>query len=125
MTNQPASQQTFTIGALGDSISVAFNAEREGNNEAHSWSTGNLDLSHGASHFRRLQRFFPAMDVRAANYAVSGARAADLRGQVDQLLAHTPDYVTLLMGANDLARCGWRASMGSCWTSSWTIPAVR
>ncbi len=94
----------FTIGALGDSISIAFNAEKSGANAEHSWASGNVDATRGASHFRRLQRLFPALDVRAVNTAFNGARATDLKAQVDRLLVTPPDYVTCLIGANDLPR---------------------
>ncbi len=93
---------SLTIGALGDSISVAFNAEASGDNAAHSWTTGDRDLEAGASHLTRLRRLFPALDVRAVNVAVAGARATDLAAQAERLLPWQPDYVTLLIGANDL-----------------------
>ena len=96
---------TFTIGALGDSITAAFNAESPGDNALHSWSTGNADVVSGKSHFVRLTGIFPHLDVRAANVAMTGARAADLATQVDRLLPERPDYVTILIGANDLTEC--------------------
>jgi lysophospholipase L1-like esterase len=90
----------FTVGALGDSISVAFNAVNAGDNAEHSWATGDSD----SSHLQRLRRRFTELDVRAVNTAFNGARAADLRGQVDRLVQSEPDYVTMMIGANDLVR---------------------
>lgn len=93
----------FTIGALGDSITTAFNAEKPGDNATLSWSTG----SESDGHALRLSKLLPHLDVRTINAAVAGSRARDLEAQVDRLLRDIPnnvtlDYVTLLVGANDL-----------------------
>jgi len=89
---------TFKLGVLGDSISVAHNAEALGSNESHSWATGL-----GGSHLTRIQRLFPDLAVKSFNMAVTGAKSSDLKLQVDQLLKLRPDYVTLMIGANDLS----------------------
>lgn len=94
---------TFQIGALGDSISVGFNADVNGLNEHHSWSTRDLELVDGGSHLTRIRRIYPDLKVKAVNVAAVGAKSADLSGQVDRLLqVNVPDYVTLMIGANDL-----------------------
>lgn len=41
---------------------------------------------------------------RSWNYAVSGARMADLSGQMAQAAARTPALVTVMVGANDACR---------------------
>jgi lysophospholipase L1-like esterase len=100
-----ASKTVFNLGALGDSISVAYNADRLGANHAASWTTGHDLPQAGASHFQRIQQTFPEFLVRQQNEAFNGARATDLAVQVERLLSNvTPDYVTLLVGANDLVR---------------------
>ncbi len=95
-------KHVFTVGALGDSITTAFNADRPGDNALHSWATGSDEGAPEKSHFRRLAQLYPTLSVRSVNVAVAGSRAADLHGQVDRLVRETPDYVTLLIGANDL-----------------------
>jgi lysophospholipase L1-like esterase len=89
----------MTLGALGDSITAAYNASTSGNNPSHSWATGDAGVG---SHKVRLERIFPNLEVIPVNHAVAGARADALAGQVSQLLTSAPDYVTLLIGANDL-----------------------
>jgi lysophospholipase L1-like esterase len=91
----------FTIGALGDSITTAFNAERSGDDVAASWATGGERV---LGHAHRLAAALPALTVRSVNAARAGAQAQDLELQVDRLLPSAPDYVTLLVGANDLTR---------------------
>ena len=74
-----------------------------------SWSTG-AKLG-GHSHLERLTQL-NGTTIPSLNAAVSGARARDLSAQVDNLLEWSnnsinqsaPDYVTLLIGANDA--CG-------------------
>ncbi len=90
----------FLLGCLGDSISVAFNAERPGDNPEHAWAAEH--------HAARLSGLFPELGIETLNAAFNGAQAADLRAQVDRLAPRAPDYVTLLIGANDLAR--WLAA---------------
>lgn len=92
----------LTIGALGDSITTAFNAAQSSDNLDLSWSTGKSRTGKLSSHAARLERIFPAYDIKSTNVAVTGSRAAALSGQTNRLLEITPDYVTLLIGANDL-----------------------
>ena len=92
---------TFTIGALGDSITTAFNAAASANNPSHSWVTGDAGV---VSHRVRLMKAFPSLQVIPHNVAVAGARGDSLAGQVTSLLVRPPppDYVSILIGANDL-----------------------
>lgn len=92
----------FTIGAIGDSITAGFNAETVGDNNRHSWSTGEFQSQTNASHRDRLVKFFPNLEINTLNAAVSGAKAAALASQVTRISSMTPDYVTILVGANDL-----------------------
>ena len=85
------------MAALGDSITRAFAAcERGGDCVEASWATGTAEGLD--SHAQRLGIDDPA-DV--ANLAVSGARVAGLAGQVRAAVAARPEYVTVLIGAND------------------------
>ena len=90
----------FLFGAMGDSITTGFNAESASDNLIHSWATGAANVG---SHKDRLERVFPGLKVVPVNAAVAGARADALVSQVTRLLAvGVPDYVTILIGANDL-----------------------
>lgn len=105
MLASPAlAEEPLVMGALGDSITAGFNAQRVGDNRELSWSTGN-----GAaivSHLKRLSQLRQT-PVTGHNEAIAGAVANDLNRQVTRLLAKNPDYVTLAIGANDV--CGWPA----------------
>ena len=85
------------MAALGDSITRAFAAcGRGGDCVETSWATGTADDLD--SHWQRLD-----VDEREANHnlAVSGARVAGLESQVQAAIRLRPDYVTVLIGAND------------------------
>jgi lysophospholipase L1-like esterase len=86
-----------TMAALGDSITRAFaSCGRVGDCVEASWATGTaagLD-----SHWERLGN---RDGERAHNVAVSGARVTHLAAQVEDAVRVRPDYVTILIGAND------------------------
>ncbi len=89
------------MAALGDSITRAFAAcDRGGDCVGSSWATGTAqDVD---SHRQRLD-----LDGDAAhNLAVSGSRVADLAAQVRAAERVRPDYVTVLIGANDACAPG-------------------
>jgi lysophospholipase L1-like esterase len=90
----------FVMGTLGDSISAGFNADRLGDNRHLNWSTGTQINSHLAkiSNLRREK-------VEAYNEAIVGSHSHHLDRQVNRLLKHNPDYVTITVGANDV--CHW------------------
>jgi lysophospholipase L1-like esterase len=85
------------MAALGDSITRAFAAcQRAGDCVEQSWATGTAeDLD---SHWRRLGH---GSGKGSHNLAVSGARVAGLSAQVRAAVEVRPDYVTVLIGAND------------------------
>jgi lysophospholipase L1-like esterase len=86
------------MAALGDSITRAFAAcGRGGDCVETSWATGTADGL--GSHWQRLDA-----EGREGNHnlAVSGARVADLPWQVQAAVRVRPDYVTVLIGANDV-----------------------
>ena len=85
------------MAALGDSVTRAFAAcGRGGDCVETSWATGTIkDLD---SHAQRLTIANPD---RSHNLAVSGARVSGLASQVEAAVWARPDYVTVLIGAND------------------------
>jgi lysophospholipase L1-like esterase len=85
------------MAALGDSITRAYAAcGRAGDCVEMSWATGTAeDLE---SHAQRLD---VDQRVRSHNLAVSGAQVAGLATQVQAAVRTRPDYVTVLIGAND------------------------
>ena len=87
----------WSMAALGDSITRGFAAcGRSGDCVEMSWSTGTAeDLR---SHRQRLDLDNPEGNH---NLAVSGARVAGLAAQARSAVQARPDYVTVLIGAND------------------------
>jgi lysophospholipase L1-like esterase len=97
-TNLPSS-----MASIGDSISAGYGAclvltdcYRD------SWATG--DGAMVASHYRRILAGNKAIEGHAANFAHSGATAADLIGQADEAAAFKPGYLTVMIGSNDACR---------------------
>ena len=99
-----AEADRIVIGAVGDSITQAANSTSLGNKPRLSWSTGDSSNGQVNSHYHRLQNDL-GFEVEAHNASVSGAVAEDIADQVEDLRDATPDYVTFLIGANDL--CAW------------------
>jgi hypothetical protein len=93
------------IAALGDSISTGFASCLVLTScERNSWSTG--DGIRVRSHYRRLLDQNPAIRGRTYNHARPGARADALAGQAQAAVRDRVDYVTVLIGANDVCRGG-------------------
>lgn len=96
------SDKPYVVGSLGDSISAGFNSYRLGDNRNLNWSTG---LDHQVlSHAKRLAAIV-GRRVEVHNEAFVGAVSKDLPREVERLVRYKPDYVTILIGANDL--CNW------------------
>ena len=89
-----------SIASTGDSITRAFNDcwLPYVDCPAASWTTGTSSYSH----YRRIQAVNPAITGRTSNHAVTGADMADLNGQVQGVVGRGAEYVTILMGANDV-----------------------
>ena len=100
----PVSAATFprVMASTGDSITRAFNTGfwPLTDNPAASWSTGTD--SRVNSHYRRLLAISPSGKLTAYNDARSGAWMSDLNGQMASVVSQGADYVTVLMGANDV-----------------------
>ena len=93
--DQPAAPKA--MAALGDSITRAFAAcDRIGDCVEASWATGTVEQLN--SHSQRLDLDDPDSNH---NLAVSGAQVADLASQAEAAVSMRPDYVTVLIGAND------------------------
>ena len=87
------------MASLGDSITRAFNACGWFYDcTARSWSTGNYSSVN--SHYLRIRTKSPSLV--AYNDAVSGAEMIDLNGQAQTAVSQGVNYVTILMGANDV-----------------------
>ena len=96
--------ESFVTGAMGDSITRAFDAARPLDNPALSWSTGDDMFGRVESHLVKIQKIRGGK-VSGYNEARSGGRSIEMPGQAADLIKRRPDYVTILIGANDL--CDW------------------
>ncbi|HUF06578.1 MAG TPA: carboxypeptidase regulatory-like domain-containing protein [Candidatus Binatia bacterium] len=92
-----AEPKPASMAATGDSITRAFNLcfFPFSDCPARSWSTGSNSTV--KSHAYRLE-----ITGSAYNDAVSGAKMADLPGQATTVSGRNVDYVTVLMGGNDV-----------------------
>lgn len=98
-----AEQGVFSFGSLGDSITTGFNSTGWGNRLRDSWAVGTSSRT-VLSHFLRLQNGL-SEKILVNNEAQTGARSRDIIRQAKALAIHKPDYVTLLIGGNDV--CSW------------------
>ena len=89
-----------SIASTGDSITRAYNDcwFPYVDCPSASWSTGTSSYSH----YRRIQSVNPGITGRSSNHAVTGADMADLAGQIQGAIGRGAQYVTVLMGANDV-----------------------
>lgn len=102
-TAQAAPPLPTSMSAVGDSISRGFDATVWGcflvDCPQHAWTTGTSTSVD--SHYERLLRMSPGIRGRVWNDARTGAKMADLAGQLATVAARDVGYVTVLMGAND------------------------
>ncbi|HEX6291922.1 MAG TPA: SGNH/GDSL hydrolase family protein [Herpetosiphonaceae bacterium] len=91
-----------SMASTGDSITRAFNTGSNGFIDApsNSWSTGSNATVN--SLYLRILANNPAINGNNYNAAVSGAKIADLSDQVAAVNLLQVEYVTILMGANDV-----------------------
>ena len=101
------------LASTGDSISVAVNAERFGDNTWASWVNGYhgfwqwlFGLTNVKGHNQRISWFYPYEDRHNYMFAEAGAKSEDLADQVEAILAShpLPTYVTVFIGQNDICR---------------------
>ncbi len=96
--------ERWYIVSMGDSITAGFNTRWPGDfhNARYNWSTGSSKRVD--SHFKKLKKI-TSKDVRATNVAKSRATSHELALQWRRIETPTIDYLTLLIGANDV--CSW------------------
>jgi lysophospholipase L1-like esterase len=97
-----ASSLPRSIASTGDSITRAYNTGwlPYVDNPSASWSTGTNSTVR--SHYTRLLALQPLIKGHAYNDAKSGAKMTDLAGQMTTVASQHVDYVTVLMGGNDI-----------------------
>ena len=90
-----------TMAAVGDSITQAASSAGSlgGDAPQNSWSTG-TSASVNSHYLRLVAR--GASGLARHNLSVSGAKVADLPGQTLAAAALQPDYLTVLIGGNDV-----------------------
>ena len=91
-----------SMASTGDSITRAFETCPQAFTDcpANSWSTGtNAAIN---TQYLRILAANPAINGHNNNDAQSGATMAALNGQVATAVSQHVDYVTILMGANDV-----------------------
>ena len=92
-----------SMAAIGDSMTQAADVCCwYGDHPANSWSTGGAGWDGIRSHYERLRALNPAITGRNHNDAVSGARMSDGPAQAQRAVDQGVQYVTVLMGANDV-----------------------
>jgi lysophospholipase L1-like esterase len=100
-----------SIAAIGDSITRATNACCfYGDHPSQSWSTGYNPLGPVNSHYERLIGADPTIWGNEYNDARAGAKMDEADDQAALAVSQGADYVTFLMGANDVCTSS-RATM--------------
>lgn len=91
-----------SMAAVGDSITQAASSGGSLGTDypQNSWSTGTSASVN--SHYLRLLAAGASISGANHNLSVSGAKMADLAGQMQNVVAVQPDYLTVLIGGNDL-----------------------
>ena len=98
-TQTPTTPYPHSMAAVGDSVTRGADAcGRYSDCPAVSWSTGTV--AGVSSHSARLLLHSPGL--RTYNDAQTGATTADLRGQVGDAVLQGSEYLTVLIGANDV-----------------------
>jgi lysophospholipase L1-like esterase len=92
-----------SMAAIGDSMTQAADACCwYGDHPANSWSTGSAGWDGVSSHYERIRARTSAISGHAYNDSVSGARMSAAPTQASRAVAQGAQYVTILMGANDV-----------------------
>jgi len=99
------------LSSTGDSMTEAIDAELPGANHWASWSNGYhgfwqwlFCLTDVNSHNQRITKNFGCRGRRNYMEAVSGADMFDFPWQAQQAVDHKAQYVTVLMGHNDVCQ---------------------
>ena len=93
------------IISMGDSITAGFNTRWPGDlsNSRYNWSTGSSKRVE--SHLHKLKEII-SHKIKPINVAKSRSTSYQLKQQLEKVKAPTIDYLTLLIGANDV--CDWQ-----------------
>src|SRR5215218_9976217 len=92
-----------SLASIGDSITRATNAFGwYGDHPSFSWSTGFDPVDGLETHYERLLRDDVGVWGHEVNVARAGARMSDAPAQAARAVVAGADYVTILMGANDV-----------------------
>lgn len=92
-----------SIAAIGDSISQAYDVCCSyGNHPANSWTTGYSSTDGVSSHYERILAANGAISGHYYDDAVSGAKVGDTGTQASSAVSQAAQYVTILIGANDV-----------------------
>jgi lysophospholipase L1-like esterase len=92
-----------SIAAIGDSITRAYDVCcYYGDHPGQSWSTGATSYDGISSHYERIRALHPAVAGHAHDDAVTGAKMSAAPTQAAQAVSQGAQYVTILLGANDL-----------------------
>src|SRR4030095_10940985 len=92
-----------SMAAIGDSITRAYDVCCSyGDHPGQSWSTGGVWYDGISSHYERIKRRHSAIPGPVYNDAFTGAKMAAAQAQASAAAAQHADYVTVLLGANDL-----------------------
>ena len=91
-----------SMAAVGDSITQAASTGGTLGADApqNSWSTGTSSTVN--SHYLRFIGAGADIDGRNYNLSVSGAKVGGLQAQMQNAVSVAPDYLTVLIGGNDL-----------------------
>ena len=91
-----------SMASTGDSITRAFETGffPFTDNPANSWSTGTSSTVN--SQYRRILAANGAISGKNFNDAKTGGKMTDLNGQVSSAVSQGAEYITVLMGANDV-----------------------
>jgi len=99
------------LSSTGDSISEAIDAELPAANHWASWVNGYhgfwewlFGLTNAYSHNQRITKNFGSYGRKNFMEAKSGADMFDFPGQAAQAVSHQAQYVTVLMGHNDVCQ---------------------
>lgn len=93
-----------SIAALGDSITQAYNTGLRpfSDDASHSWSTGTRGSISSA--YLRILRGNPLVRGRRLTAAKDGARMRDLSTQAAAAVRQRAEFVTVMLGSNDVCR---------------------
>ena len=106
-----------SMAAIGDSITQGVGADPTTSAPAShlSWATGFNPSDPVNSHYERLLAAGAPIEGHAKNLGVAGANMSDAPRQAGEAVASGAEYVTIMMGSNDLC----------VWSKKWITPLAK